>query len=144
MIAVTHILFLSGGNGKNAISGAERHVMTLVQELASRGVDTELVVLLWNNDAWIEMALAKLRACAREKRLGGNRSDAESTGDFLVRQSITVLRLQRVRVALRNGVQGMNDRAPAQIRVYFCRRFILPFSKSCNSFAMMCSTNPPR
>ena len=35
MIAVTHILFLSGGNGRNAISGAERHVLTLVQELAS-------------------------------------------------------------------------------------------------------------
>ena len=44
LIAVTHILFLSGGNGRNAISGAERHVITLVQELASRGVDTELVV----------------------------------------------------------------------------------------------------
>src|SRR4029079_9452893 len=63
MIAVTHILFLSGGNGRNAISGAERHILTLVQELASRGVDTELVVLLWNNDSQIEMALAKVRAC---------------------------------------------------------------------------------
>jgi len=76
MIAVTHILFLSGGNGRNAISGAERHVLTLVQELATRGVDTELVVLLWNNDAQIEMALAKVRACGVrvwliERRRGG-------------------------------------------------------------------------
>ena len=77
MMAVTHILFLSGGNGRNAISGAERHVLTLVQELASRGVDTELVVLLWTNDAQIEMTLAKLRArgvrvWVIERRPGGS------------------------------------------------------------------------
>jgi glycosyltransferase involved in cell wall biosynthesis len=77
MIAVTHILFLSGGNGRNAISGAERHVLTLVQELACRGVDTELVVLLFNNDPQIEMALAKVRAGGTrvrviERRRGGS------------------------------------------------------------------------
>ena len=61
MIAVTHVLFLSGGKDRNPIGGAERHVITLVQELAARGVDTELVVLLWNNDPQIEMTLAKVR-----------------------------------------------------------------------------------
>jgi glycosyltransferase involved in cell wall biosynthesis len=76
MIAVTHVLFLSGGKGRNAIGGAERHVITLVQELASRGVDTELVVLLWNNDPQIEMTLAKVRARGTrvfviERRRGG-------------------------------------------------------------------------
>jgi glycosyltransferase involved in cell wall biosynthesis len=77
MIAVTHILFMSGGKGRNAIGGAERQVITLVQELASRGVDTELVVLLWNNDPQIEMTLAKVRACGTrvfviERRGGGS------------------------------------------------------------------------
>jgi glycosyltransferase involved in cell wall biosynthesis len=59
---VSHILFLAGGPGRNAISGAEHHVLTVVQELASRGVDTELIVLLWAADANIEAALARVRA----------------------------------------------------------------------------------
>ena len=62
-MAVTHVLFLCGGQGRNAISGAEHHVITLVQELAARGVDTELVVLLWTGDAQIEAALDTVRAC---------------------------------------------------------------------------------
>lgn len=62
-MAVTHVLFLCGGQGRNAISGAEHHVMTLVRELAARGVDTELVVLLWTSDAQIEAALDTVRAC---------------------------------------------------------------------------------
>lgn len=62
-MAVTHVLFLCGGQGRNAISGAEHHVLTLVQELGRRGVDTELVVLLWTGDAQIEAALDTLRAC---------------------------------------------------------------------------------
>src|SRR6185295_6971700 len=62
---------------RNPIGGAERHVITLVQELASRGVDTELVVLLWNNDQQIEMTLAKVRAGGTrvfviERRRGGS------------------------------------------------------------------------
>ena len=61
-MAVTHVLFLCGGQGRNAISGAEHHVVTLVQELAARGVDTELVVLLWTSDAQIEATLDTLRA----------------------------------------------------------------------------------
>jgi glycosyltransferase involved in cell wall biosynthesis len=62
-MGVTHVLFLCGGQGRNAISGAEHHVITLVQELARRGVDTELVVLLWTSDAQIEAALDTVRAC---------------------------------------------------------------------------------
>src|SRR4029077_10405108 len=59
-IAVSHILFLAGGHGRNPISGAEHHVLTLVQALAERGVDTELIVLLWTNDACIDAALARV------------------------------------------------------------------------------------
>lgn len=62
-MSVTHVLFLCGGKGRNAIGGAEHHVITLVQELAARGVDTELIVLLWTNDPQIEAALARVRAC---------------------------------------------------------------------------------
>jgi len=76
MIPVTHILFLAGGYGRNAISGAERHVITLVQELTARGVDTELVVLLWQTDPQIEKTLAAVRAHGTrvnviERRRGG-------------------------------------------------------------------------
>src|SRR6267143_2685451 len=59
---VTHILFLAGGNGRNAVSGAEHHVITLVQALAARGVDTELIVLLWQTDPLIEETLQHLQA----------------------------------------------------------------------------------
>ena len=59
---VTHILFLAGGDGRNPISGAEHHVITLVQALAARGVDTELIVLLWKTDALIEETLHHLQA----------------------------------------------------------------------------------
>jgi len=59
---VTHILFLAGGNGRNPISGAEHHVITLVQALATRGVDTELIVLLWQTDDLIEATLTHLQA----------------------------------------------------------------------------------
>jgi glycosyltransferase involved in cell wall biosynthesis len=59
---VTHILFLAGGNGRNPISGAEHHVITLVQALAARGIDTELIVLLWQSDALIEETLQNLQA----------------------------------------------------------------------------------
>jgi glycosyltransferase involved in cell wall biosynthesis len=59
---VTHILFLAGGDGRNPISGAEHHVITLVQALAARGIDTELIVLLWKTDDLIEETLAHLQA----------------------------------------------------------------------------------
>jgi glycosyltransferase involved in cell wall biosynthesis len=76
-MAVTHVLFLCGGEGRNAISGAEHHVITLVQELAARGVDTELVVLLWTSDAQIEATLDTLRVggvrvTVIERRPGGS------------------------------------------------------------------------
>lgn len=75
-VAVSHILFLAGGPGRNPISGAEHHVLTLVEELASRGVDTELIVLLWTNDSQIEAALARVEAAGArvvliERRRGG-------------------------------------------------------------------------
>jgi len=59
---VSHVLFLAGGDGRNAISGAEHHVLTLVESLAARGVDTELVVLLWKTDDVIEQVLRRLQA----------------------------------------------------------------------------------
>jgi glycosyltransferase involved in cell wall biosynthesis len=62
VIGVTHILFLAGGDGRNAISGAEHHVLTLLPALAARGVDTELIVLLWKSDRQIEHALAALQS----------------------------------------------------------------------------------
>ncbi|HEY3092237.1 MAG TPA: glycosyltransferase family 4 protein [Vicinamibacterales bacterium] len=73
--AVTHVLFLAGGNGRNAISGAEHHVLTLVQALAARGVDTELIVLLWQTDDNIEDTLQRVQAsgvrvCRVERRPG--------------------------------------------------------------------------
>jgi glycosyltransferase involved in cell wall biosynthesis len=58
---VTHILFLAGGNGRNPISGAEHHVITVVQALAARGIDTELIVLLWQTDPLIEDTLHHLQ-----------------------------------------------------------------------------------
>ena len=73
--AVSHVLFLAGGNGRNAISGAEHHVLTLVQALAARGVDTELIVLLWQSDDNIEDTLQRVQAsgvrvCRIERRSG--------------------------------------------------------------------------
>jgi glycosyltransferase involved in cell wall biosynthesis len=59
---VTHILGLAGGNGRNPVSGAEHHVITLVQALAARGIDTELIVLLWQTDSLIEETLHHLQA----------------------------------------------------------------------------------
>ena len=61
-MSVTHVLFLAGGQDRNPISGAEHHVITLVRELASRGVDTRLVVLLWGPDPRIDAVLESLRA----------------------------------------------------------------------------------
>jgi len=59
---VSHVLFLAGGDGRNAISGAEHHVLTLVEALAVRGVDAELIVLLWKTDDLIEQTLRRLQA----------------------------------------------------------------------------------
>ena len=75
-MAVTHVLFLSGGQHHNPVSGAEHHVITLLRELASRGVDTELIVLLWNPDPRIDAVLESLRAagvrvCVIQRRRGG-------------------------------------------------------------------------
>lgn len=59
---VSHILYLSEKNGQNPFSGAENHVMTLVRALAGRGVDTELIVLLWHPGPTIAARLAELAA----------------------------------------------------------------------------------
>jgi glycosyltransferase involved in cell wall biosynthesis len=76
MIGVSHVVFLCGRDGGNAIGGAEHHVMTLVEHLASRGVDTELIVLLWKDDAQIQATLSRLKAAGVrieiiERRAGG-------------------------------------------------------------------------
>ena len=128
MIAVTHILFLAGGNGRNAISGAERHVITLVQELAARGVDTELVVLLWSNDPQIEMALAKVRAhgarvCVIERRRGGS-----GLLSRLVRALDCWRRLALVLRHRRDRVVHMHMELVMQViaaRIAGCRRLVM-------------------
>ena len=128
MIAVTHILFLSGGNGRNAISGAERHVLTLVQELASRGVDTELVVLLWNTDPQIEMALARVRACGVkvgliERRRGGSGLLSRFVRDLdCWRRLALVLRFRRDRVVHMHMELVMQVLAA---RMAGCRRLVM-------------------
>jgi glycosyltransferase involved in cell wall biosynthesis len=60
--AITHVLYLSEKPGQNPFSGAENHVMTLLDGLAARGVDVELVVLLWHPGPRIDARLAALRA----------------------------------------------------------------------------------
>ncbi|MEK6210329.1 MAG: glycosyltransferase family 4 protein [Pseudomonadota bacterium] len=56
---VTHVLYLSEKPGRNPISGAESHVLTLVEELARAGADTELLVMLWNDGPLIRSRLAE-------------------------------------------------------------------------------------
>lgn len=46
-LRVTHILYLAEWPGRNAFSGAEEHVFTLLAGLAVAGVDVELVVMRW-------------------------------------------------------------------------------------------------
>lgn len=60
MISVTHILYLSEKGGQNPFSGAENHVITLVRSLHQRGVDVELVVLLWHPGETIAKRLGGL------------------------------------------------------------------------------------
>ena len=128
MIAVTHILFLSGGNGRNAISGAERHILTLVQELASRGVDTELVVLLWNNDSQIEMALAKVRACGVRVWVIERRRGGPGLLSRLVRDLDCWRRLSLVLRDSRDRVVHMHMELVMQVvgaRLAGCRRLVM-------------------
>jgi glycosyltransferase involved in cell wall biosynthesis len=128
MIAVTHILFLSGGNGRNAISGAERHVLTLVQDLASRGVDTELVVLLWNTDPQIEMALAKVRACGVKVFLIERRKGGQAFLSRLVRALDCWRRLSLVLRYRRDRVVHMHMELVMQVmaaRLAGCRRLVM-------------------
>lgn len=58
---VTHVLYLSEKNGQSPFSGAENHVTALVRELARRGADVELLVLLWNAGPQIDNRLEELR-----------------------------------------------------------------------------------
>jgi len=128
MIAVTHILFLSGGNGRNAISGAERHILTLVQELASRGVDTELVVLLWNNDSQIEMALAKARASGVRVWVLERRRGGPGLLSRLVRDLDCWRRLSLVLRDSRDRVVHMHMELVMQViaaRLAGCRRLVM-------------------
>lgn len=84
-VAVSHILFLAGGQGRNPISGAEHHVLTLVRELAGAGVDTELIVLLWTPDAAIDAALARARAAGVQVHVIARRPGGPSLLSRLVR-----------------------------------------------------------
>lgn len=61
MIKVTHIMYLSEKSDQNPFSGAENHIVTLVCGLAKKGVDIELVVLLWNDGKVIQARLDEIR-----------------------------------------------------------------------------------
>ena len=61
-VDVCHVLHLSQKPGSNPISGAERHVLTLLAALASRGARAELIALIWNDGPLIRAHLAELEA----------------------------------------------------------------------------------
>ncbi len=48
MESVTHVLYLSDIPGRLPLSGAEKHVVTLVRALAEQGVPVRLVAMLWS------------------------------------------------------------------------------------------------
>jgi glycosyltransferase involved in cell wall biosynthesis len=79
MIHVTHIMYLSEKLGQNPISGAENHIIMLVKGLKEKGIDVELIVLLWNNGPLVSSVLNDLKnkgicveVIAREKNNKNN------------------------------------------------------------------------
>jgi glycosyltransferase involved in cell wall biosynthesis len=126
--AVTHVLFLAGGDGRNAISGAEHHVLTLVQALAARGADTELIVLLWQTDDNIEDTLQRVQAsgvrvCRIERRPG-----RRTYLSRLVRALDCWRRLGIVLRSRRNRVVHMHMELVMQViaaRTAGCRRLVM-------------------
>ncbi len=58
---VTHVLWLGGHGNLPAFSGAENHLWMLLPALKERGVDVELLVLLWKSNLEIEARLRQLR-----------------------------------------------------------------------------------
>jgi glycosyltransferase involved in cell wall biosynthesis len=127
-MAVTHVLFLCGGQGRNAISGAEHHVITLVQELAARGVDTELVVLLWTSDAQIEAALDRVRACGVRVTLIERRPGRATLVSRLVRALDCWRRLGLALRHRRDRVVHMHMELVMQLvaaRTAGCRRLVV-------------------
>jgi glycosyltransferase involved in cell wall biosynthesis len=128
MMAVSHILFLAGGGGRNAISGAEHHVLTLVRELASRGVDTELIVLLWANDRHIEAALARLRSAGARVVLIERRPGRHTLVSRLLRALDCWRRLSLVLRSRRDRVVHMHMELLMQVlaaRLAGCRRLVM-------------------
>ena len=59
---VSHVLHLSENGRNNPISGAERHVITLLEGLAARGTRAELTALIWNDGPIVRRELGALEA----------------------------------------------------------------------------------
>lgn len=64
-LAVTHTLPLAARLGNGAFGGMERHVLDLVESLAQRGVDVELLVLTAEHNDEVFARLETLRRLAR-------------------------------------------------------------------------------
>lgn len=58
---VSHIIYLSEKHRGSPFGGAESHVLALVEELARRRVDVELLVLVWNPGPQISARLLALQ-----------------------------------------------------------------------------------
>ena len=55
---VSHVLYLSDLPGRLPFSGAERHVLVLLRELALDGVDVELIAMLWGGPDYDRVQVA--------------------------------------------------------------------------------------
>lgn len=128
MSRVSHILFLAGGAGRNAISGAEHHVITLVQALAARGIDTELIVLLWQTDATIEETLNRLQAAGVKVVRIERRAGRYTFLSRLLRALDCWRRLSMALRTRRDRVVHMHMELVMQVlaaRIAGCRRLVL-------------------
>lgn len=102
VLKVTHVLYLSEVDGRLPLSGAERHVMTLLRGLSEVGVDVELVAMLWSGEryALVEHELADLE-----------------------RSGVKVTRLRRKSAATAVGRRARILQAwTALLRILSCRR----------------------
>ena len=127
-MSVSHVLFLSGGSRRNAIGGAEHHVVALVHELATRGVDTELIVLLWASDPHIEATLNRLRAAGARITIVARRPGRRVLLSRLVRALDCWRRLGLLLRDRRDRVVHMHMELVMQVlaaRLAGCRRLVM-------------------
>ena len=127
MTQVTHILYLSEKPGQNPFSGAENHIVALVCGLAAKGVDVELVVLVWNDGRIIQDRLAAIR------KAGVTVTEIFRPGEGflrtrLVRAGITWNRLRRHLKTIRNRIVHIHLDlvvVPVLVRLLGIRRAVL-------------------